>query len=191
MVAGMKVSTVLTSFGLKTWLFASPNNYQVLVNVLEFCNSQIQYQWTSAANIIFALLSKADILARIEHFTASEGPELPAGVGWKPTEGWFTRIRSLLPLAPLLVTFDQLIPPLEAHCKERQSKDESDALAFIKETTLVGLLPVPHPVQAVDYQPSAAVDAAVLWSFWVTVWEKHSSLFDEQAVQMFAAQDTE
>jgi hypothetical protein len=89
------------------------------------------------------------------------------------------------------VTFDQLIPPLEAHCKERQSKDESDALAFIKETTLVGLLPVPHPVQAVDYQPSAAVDAAVLWSFWVTVWEKHSSLFDEQAVQMFAAQDTE
>jgi len=191
MVAGLKISTVLASYALKAWLFAAPNNYQVLANLLEFCNSQIQYQWPSAENLIFAFLGKAETIARIEHFTAAEGPELPAGVGWKPTQDWFARILSLLPLAPLLVTFDKLIPQLEALCKERQSKDESDALAFIRETTLVGLLPVPHPVQVVDYQPSAAVAAAVLWSFWVTVWEKHSSLFDEQAVLMFAAQDTE
>lgn len=191
MMAGLRMSTVVASFGLKTWLFAAPNNYQVLANLLEFCNSQIQYQWSSAANLIFALLSKAELIARIEHITAAEGPELPGGVGWKPTQGWLARILPLLPLAPLLVTFDKLIPQLEALCKERQSKDESDALVFIRETTLVGLLPVPHPVHAVDYEPSLAVSAAVLWSFWVTVWEKHSSLFDEQAVLMFAAQDTE
>ena len=191
MVTGMKISTVIASFGLKSWLLASPTNYQVLANLLEFCNSQIQYQWATAANVTFAVLGKADVFSRITRLTAPEGPELPPGVSWKPTQGWLDRVIPLIPVMPLLVTCERLIPQLESLCKEKQSKDENDALAFIRDTTLVGLLPVPHPVQAVDYQPNPTVTSSILWSFWVTVCDSHRDLFDEQAVLMFAAQDTE
>ena len=38
------------------------------------------------------------------------------------------------------------MPQIEKICLEKQISDENDVLKFIQQGTLVGLLPVPHPI---------------------------------------------
>ena len=47
-----------------------------------------------------------------------------------------------------------LVPQVEKICIDRGLTDESEILRFLQHGTLVGLLPVPHPILIRKYQPN-------------------------------------
>ncbi|CAG00226.1 unnamed protein product, partial [Tetraodon nigroviridis] len=60
-----------------------------------------------------------------------------------------------LPLQTIMRLLQVLVPQVEKICIDKGLTDESEILKFLQHGTLVGLLPVPHPILIRKYQPNA------------------------------------
>ncbi|CAF1022733.1 unnamed protein product [Brachionus calyciflorus] len=73
---------------------------------------------------------------------------------WRPTCEWITNWKSKLPLQTIMRLLQVLVPQVEKICVDKGLTDESEILKFLQNGTLVGLLPVPHPILIRKYQPN-------------------------------------
>ncbi|KAJ1548807.1 hypothetical protein HK405_014744, partial [Cladochytrium tenue] len=65
---------------------------------------------------------------------------------FQPTMDWFNYWKSHLRLTVLLTLVDALGPPIEALCIEKGVNDDRKVVEYLRSGTLVGLLPLPHPI---------------------------------------------
>ncbi|TRY92239.1 hypothetical protein DNTS_026125, partial [Danionella cerebrum] len=68
--------------------------------------------------------------------------------------------KSKLPLQTIMRLLQVLVPQVEKICIDKGLTDESEILKFLQHGTLVGLLPVPHPILIRKYQ---ANEGTALW----------------------------
>ena len=73
---------------------------------------------------------------------------------WLPTQDWVKGWKSKLPLQTIMRLLQVLVPQVEKICIDKGLTDESEILRFLQHGTLVGLLPVPHPILIRKYQPN-------------------------------------
>ncbi|KAK5641437.1 hypothetical protein RI129_009984 [Pyrocoelia pectoralis] len=71
---------------------------------------------------------------------------------WVPTGEWVQTWKSKLPLQTIMRLLQVLVPQVEKICIDKGLTDESEILKFLQHGTLVGLLPVPHPILIRKYQ---------------------------------------
>ncbi|XP_041942889.1 protein HID1 isoform X2 [Alosa sapidissima] len=74
---------------------------------------------------------------------------------WNPTPEWVLSWKSKLPLQTIMRLLQVLVPQVEKICIDKGLTDESEILKFLQHGTLVGLLPVPHPILIRKYQANA------------------------------------
>ncbi|XP_028976324.2 protein HID1 isoform X2 [Esox lucius] len=74
---------------------------------------------------------------------------------WNPTPDWVVSWKSKLPLQTIMRLLQVLVPQVEKICIDKGLTDESEILRFLHHGTLVGLLPVPHPILIRKYQANA------------------------------------
>ncbi|XP_018319000.1 protein HID1 [Agrilus planipennis] len=74
---------------------------------------------------------------------------------WVPTGEWVHSWKSKLPLQTIMRLLQVLVPQVEKICIDKGLTDESEILKFLQHGTLVGLLPVPHPILIRKYQANA------------------------------------
>ncbi|XP_066995771.2 protein HID1 isoform X2 [Anabrus simplex] len=74
---------------------------------------------------------------------------------WIPTSEWVNSWKSKLPLQTIMRLLQVLVPQVEKICIDKGLTDESEILKFLQHGTLVGLLPVPHPILIRKYQANA------------------------------------
>ncbi|UJR37222.1 hypothetical protein I4U23_029931 [Adineta vaga] len=79
---------------------------------------------------------------------------------WSPTSEWIQSWKSKLPLQTIMRLLQVLVPQVEKICMDRGLTDESEIIKFLQHGTLVGLLPVPHPILIRKYQPNSGT---VMW----------------------------
>jgi hypothetical protein len=112
---------------------------------------------------------------------------------WEPDQAWIERVRSELPLNTVLRLLKHLAPQVDELTISRAdgvTVSHEQVLAFIRETTMVGLLPVPHPIVIRKYQPNkftALWFSAFLWGV-IVVRSRNPPLFDGKAVKLFVVQ---
>ncbi|KTG36656.1 hypothetical protein cypCar_00000899, partial [Cyprinus carpio] len=88
-------------------------------------------------------------------------PEHSATAGTSDTESISGRDsevlswKSKLPLQTIMRLLQVLVPQVEKICIDKGLTDESEILKFLQHGTLVGLLPVPHPILIRKYQANA------------------------------------
>ncbi|XP_012675476.1 protein HID1 isoform X2 [Clupea harengus] len=75
-----------------------------------------------------------------------------SSVYWVPTPEWVLSWKSKLPLQTIMRLLQVLVPQVEKICIDKGLTDESEILKFLQHGTLVGLLPVPHPILIRKYQ---------------------------------------
>ena len=56
-----------------------------------------------------------------------------------------------------------LVPQVEKMCIDKGVTDETEILRFLQHGTLVGLLPVPHPILIRRYQTNTGTDLWIRW----------------------------
>uniref|UniRef100_A0A671KLG0 Protein HID1-like n=1 Tax=Sinocyclocheilus anshuiensis TaxID=1608454 RepID=A0A671KLG0_9TELE len=81
----------------------------------------------------------------------------------EPTSGEDDKVlswKSKLPLQTIMRLLQVLVPQVEKICIDKGLTDESEILKFLQHGTLVGLLPVPHPILIRKYQ---ANEGTALW----------------------------
>ncbi|VEN43091.1 unnamed protein product [Callosobruchus maculatus] len=74
---------------------------------------------------------------------------------WVPTAEWVHSWKSKLPLQTIMRLLQVLVPQVEKICIDKGLTDESEILKFLQHGTLVGLLPVPHPILIRKYQANS------------------------------------
>ncbi|POI35823.1 hypothetical protein CIB84_000426 [Bambusicola thoracicus] len=74
---------------------------------------------------------------------------------WSPTPDWVMSWKSKLPLQTIMRLLQVLVPQVEKICIDKGLTDESEILKFLQHGTLVGLLPVPHPILIRKYQANS------------------------------------
>ncbi|KAJ9578600.1 hypothetical protein L9F63_005177 [Diploptera punctata] len=88
---------------------------------------------------------------------SGSGPTTGMGVGgqWVPTSEWVNSWKTKLPLQTIMRLLQVLVPQVEKICIDKGLTDESEILKFLQHGTLVGLLPVPHPILIRKYQANS------------------------------------
>ncbi|CAG7727053.1 unnamed protein product [Allacma fusca] len=74
---------------------------------------------------------------------------------WSPSPDWVQGWKSKLPLQTVMRLLQVLVPQVEKICIDKGLTDESEILKFLQHGTLVGLLPVPHPILIRKYQANS------------------------------------
>ncbi|EPB68889.1 hypothetical protein ANCCEY_12026 [Ancylostoma ceylanicum] len=87
----------------------------------------------------------------------TDGKATP-GEDWAPTPEWAEQWKSKLPLQTIMRLLQVLVPQVEKICIDKGLTDESEILKFLQHGTLVGLLPVPHPILIRKYQANAGTN---------------------------------
>ncbi|XP_019645558.1 PREDICTED: protein HID1-like isoform X6 [Branchiostoma belcheri] len=77
------------------------------------------------------------------------------GGEWRPTSEWVQSWKQKLPLQTIMRLLQVLVPQVEKICIDKGLTDESEILKFLQHGTLVGLLPVPHPILIRKYQANS------------------------------------
>ncbi|CAI4229407.1 unnamed protein product [Auanema sp. JU1783] len=77
---------------------------------------------------------------------------------WQPTTEWAEQWMVKLPLQTILRLLQVLVPQVEKICIDKGLTDETEILKFLQNGTLVGLLPVPHPILIRKYQSNPATN---------------------------------
>ncbi|KAF7659054.1 hypothetical protein LDENG_00003910 [Lucifuga dentata] len=78
-----------------------------------------------------------------------------AATPWSPNPDWVVTWKAKLPLQTIMRLLQVLVPQVEKICIDKGLTDESEILKFLQHGTLVGLLPVPHPILIRKYQANA------------------------------------
>lgn len=121
--------------------------------------------------------------------TVSTPPVTNANVRFMPTRAWLDSVKGELPLTTIMRLLKYLSPQLQE--KANETVDESVLVNFVQNTTLVGLLPVPHPIVIRKYQPNKYTSlwfSAFLWGV-VFMHNQDIPLFDGKNIKLFIVQN--
>ena len=108
--------------------------------------------------------------------------------GFAPTAEWLNDWKSRLPKSTVLRLLQHLVPQVENLCKRNAgSVDEDLVLQFLQKTTMVGLLPVPHPIIVRRYQPNKFTNIWFSTYLWGVIYLKNQKmpLFDGTKISLF------
>ncbi|XP_077594830.1 protein HID1b isoform X1 [Stigmatopora nigra] len=102
-------------------------------------------------------------------------PESRAGSSspWTATPDWALCWKSKLPLQTIMRLLQVLVPQVEKICIDKALTDEREILSFLRHGTLVGLLPVPHPILIRKSQVNGATASWFRTYAWGVVYLRH------------------
>ncbi|XP_035515074.1 LOW QUALITY PROTEIN: protein HID1b [Morone saxatilis] len=87
--------------------------------------------------------------------TRSRLSSVSSSAAWSANADWVLSWKAKLPLQTIMRLLQVLVPQVEKICIDKGLTDESEILKFLQHGTLVGLLPVPHPILIRKYQANA------------------------------------
>ena len=148
-----------------------------LLILLETFDNMLQYQGSGNARLTFGLTTRQAFLHSLVPPAEPPAAQQLQKMGEK--------------LNAILRLVDGLRPLIEGFCTEsiaaEEGAAEEDIVQFLKDTTLVGLLPVPHPILCRKYQPGPHTGMWFTTFLWGAIYTQHLSppLFDAGAIRLF------
>ncbi|KAJ3015601.1 cell wall biogenesis protein [Thoreauomyces humboldtii] len=101
-----------------------------------------------------------------------------------PSQEWFLYWHSHLPLHTILTLLDTLAPTIEQLCVEKGINDDRKVLEFLESGTLVGVLPVPHPIYVRKFVASVGIRVWFCGWFWGCVYMKSNGMGAGEAAKI-------
>lgn len=111
-----------------------------------------------------------------------------------PTAAWLQAVKAELPLHTIMRLLKHLVPQLEELASVGAdgiaTADEAQLVSYISKTTMVGLLPVPHPIVIRKYQPNKYTSLWFTAFQWGVIFMHNQTvpLFDGKKVKLFMVQ---
>ncbi|CAJ0955279.1 unnamed protein product, partial [Mesorhabditis belari] len=109
---------------------------------------------------------------------------------WVPSTEWAENWKARLPLQTIMRLLQVLVPQVEKICIDKGLTDESEILKFLQHGTLVGLLPVPHPILIRKYQANAGTNHWFRTYMWGVIYLRNTDppIWYDTDVKLFEIQ---
>ena len=111
-----------------------------------------------------------------------------AGTPFSPTAEWLSELKATMPMETVTRLLQHLVPVVdEIVARKHGNVDEQEILDVLDEMTMVGLLPVPHPIVIRKYQPNQYTALWFTAFMWGVVFLRNQGLplFDGQEIELF------
>jgi len=111
-----------------------------------------------------------------------------SGEKFQPTEAWLNELKENLPLETVTRLLQHLVPVVDEIVTSRSGVvDEGEILEVLYEITMVGLLPVPHPIVIRKYQPNQYTALWFTAFMWGVIFLRNQDLpmFDGKCIELF------
>ena len=121
------------------------------------------------------------------HDDATEASSV-AGTPFQPTEGWLEELKESIPMETVTRLLQHLVPVVDDIVSKKQGVvDEQEILDVLNEITMVGLLPVPHPIVIRKYQPNQYTALWFTAFMWGVIFLRNQQLpiFDGKCIELF------
>jgi hypothetical protein len=120
--------------------------------------------------------------------------EQPAALFRQAPDEYERQWKQRLNVSVVLRLFEALVPHMALYY-DKDNPSVFNAAAFrsyLQKTTLVGVLPVPHPVIVRQYMPNTVTDAWIQAYLWSLIFQRMfpSGMFDTKCVRLFPVQVT-
>lgn len=207
LVASVKLVNLFELFTSPRFLYQAEANHVYVALLLEIFNNIIQYQYGGNPHLVYAIVRRKAVFESLDKLTlptaiahAKSVDDEPTTNGerirdkqqqvprFTPTQEWLARVKADLPLSTISRLLQHLGPQLDELVAQAEfALDDTHILDFIKNTTMVGLLPVPHPIVIRKYQPNnftALWFTAYLWGV-IFLQNQLVPLFDGAAIKLF------
>ncbi|TDH74369.1 hypothetical protein CCR75_001460 [Bremia lactucae] len=207
MVSAVRLLRLFKLFAQPRYLFDNEANHHLVFFLLETFDNIIQYQYEGNQQVVYAMIQNKKVFYLLNDLqlppirAASEGPKIVKKEGEQPKElengheiefvptvEWLAAWKKKLPLSTSLRLLQHLIPQLEEACqKVGGTLDEDAMLYFLRTTTMVGLLPVPHPIVIRKYQINQFTHLWFTTFTWGVIFLRNQALplFDGGAITLF------
>jgi hypothetical protein len=110
------------------------------------------------------------------------------GVPFLPTADWLEDFKDSMPMETVTRLLQHLVPVVDEIVAQKSGNvDEQEILNVLDEMTMVGLLPVPHPIVIRKYQPNQYTALWFTAFMWGVVFLRNQSLplFDGECIELF------
>ncbi|XP_034231416.1 protein HID1 [Thrips palmi] len=126
---------------------------------------------------------------RLTDATGAAGAE-DGSYTWVPTAEWVRSWKTKLPLQNIMRLLQILVPQVEKICIDKDLTDESEILKFLQHGTLVGLLPVPHPILIRKYQTNSGTSTWLRTYMWGIIYLRNVDppIWYDTGVKLFEVQ---
>lgn len=212
----LKIFTLLERVAKPSYLFRNAQNHMNLFFLLDFLNNVVQYQAEGNQVIIYSILRNAKIFERLDaldvcdYFSFEEQeictkrserlPEsgsnsnfqLPDGIQENELAVWFDDWKERMPIRTVLRLLECLGPQVEEACMKEELVSSEDIVNFLKKTTMVGLLPVPHPIVIRTYLPNTYTAMWFTTFIWGVIFSRVSHvlpMFDWTKIRLVLIND--
>jgi len=107
---------------------------------------------------------------------------------WSPSDVWLQAWRSKMSLQPILCLLHYLGPRVEAVCQDKELLSQEEVIQYLRGSTMVGVLPVPHPIVIRTYEASNYTAMWFTSYLWGVIFTRSQSvpLFDWRQVRLVA-----
>lgn len=121
---------------------------------------------------------------------SSSGTGTTVSTEWRATPDWVQSWKQKLPLQTIMRLLQVLVPQVEKICIDKGLTDESEILKFLQHGTLVGLLPVPHPILIRKYQANSGTTLWFRTYMWGVIYLRNVEppIWYDTAVKLFEVQ---
>eukprot|EP00357_Protocruzia_adherens_P037182 CAMPEP_0114989662 /NCGR_PEP_ID=MMETSP0216-20121206/10326_1 /TAXON_ID=223996 /ORGANISM="Protocruzia adherens, Strain Boccale" /LENGTH=782 /DNA_ID=CAMNT_0002352673 /DNA_START=95 /DNA_END=2443 /DNA_ORIENTATION=- len=205
LVAAVKMVSMFEYFIARKWLLSKEDSYVPALHLLEVFVYMIHYQYAGSTNLVYAILRRKSLFEQLRSFSVEAAPisansalnsgqdkeeeskEIVQSRYWVPTNEWVESWKSQLKLESVQRLIHNLFPRVEAHCVKNDIDDEEPILAFLKRTTMVGLLPLPPQIVIRKFHYGIETQNWFIGYLWRLVFLKNqkSGLFDNEAIKLF------
>lgn len=193
-VASQKLLSLFQIFASPRFIFRAPAAHQYVFFLLDIFNNLIQYQYEGNLHLVYAIVRRKGLFEALQNLPskladAAKWNQAAAGdKAFVPTEAWLQTWRPRMPLDPILRLLHYLEPQVKFLCTSDGCVDEAGVLKFLHNTTMVGLLPVPHPIVIRKYQPNQFTNLWFTTFIWGVIFLRNQELpfFDVKTIKLFA-----
>uniref|UniRef100_A0A5S6QMK6 Protein HID1 n=1 Tax=Trichuris muris TaxID=70415 RepID=A0A5S6QMK6_TRIMR len=112
------------------------------------------------------------------------------GETWTASSKWVESWKQKLPMQTVMRLLQVLVPQVEKICIDRMLTDEGEVLKFLQNGTLVGLLPVPHPILIRKYQSNRGTNDWFRTYLWGVIYLRNTDppIWYDSHIQLFEIQ---
>jgi len=201
--ASVKLLQLFDMFSKRKYLFAGERNHRYVFFLLEAINSLVQYQYEGNVQVVYAILRYKKAFARLANMTlvppGDDESEVEASLGgpvqqqrgsdkdgFVGTQAWFDEWKTKMPLGTVLRVIDHLSPTVK-DLLTGTAEDDAKIVEYLTKTTLVGTLPVPHPILIRKYQQNSATASWFRNYLWGVVFTRNTQppLFYGTQIKLF------
>eukprot|EP01063_Lacrimia_lanifica_P007373 TRINITY_DN14688_c0_g1_i1.p1 TRINITY_DN14688_c0_g1~~TRINITY_DN14688_c0_g1_i1.p1 ORF type:complete len:820 (+),score=328.03 TRINITY_DN14688_c0_g1_i1:89-2548(+) len=175
-VAAAKLVKLFEVVSSPRFLAAAPENHVCAGLLVQAFNNILQYQYEGNTPLVYTILRNKERFYELEANVQGTGPH--------PIPAEHTGNMSLTTVLTLIRV---LYPEMEELYEKNNSTEEDAMLQYLSQTTMVGLLPLPHPILIRGFEATSYIYSYIEHWVWGLVYNAHSfpQVFSGHHVRLF------